>query len=223
MTDTDLPAAASFTDNGDGSGVFDWTPTFDDAGGYTALFYVSDGQYADSEMVTITVGQYADSEMVTITVTDVNQAPVLAHIGNKEIPAEENLNFGVSASDPDGETPAIVAEELPPGAAFVDNDNGTGIFDWTPAVADIGFHMVRFIAVDDFDAADTEMVQINVMVPNSPPVIDPIEDFYMTECDILSVTLSAVDPDEDPHLLTTVMVPVCCISRRISSRKGRTR
>jgi hypothetical protein len=185
MTDTDLPAEASFADNGDGSGVFDWTPTYDDAGGYTALFYVSDGQYADSEMV-------------TITVANINQAPVLASIGNKEVPAEVNLNFGVSASDPDGETPDLVVGILPPGAAFVDNGNGTGTFDWTPAVADIGFHMVRFIAIDDFDAADTEMVQINVTAPNSPPVIEPIEDFYMTECDTLSATLSAVDPDEDP-------------------------
>ena len=188
MTDSDLPAAASFMDNGDGSGVFDWTPNYDDAGMYTALFSVSDGEDTDIEVV-------------TFTVANTNQAPVLNPIGNKETTAGEFLAFGVSASDPEGETPALVVEDLPSGAVFTDNMNGTGDFEWTPTIDDTGVHTIRFMAIDGLGAADTEMVEIVVLVPNSPPVIEPFDDFYMTECDTLSVTLSAVDPDGDPMSL----------------------
>ncbi|MBI4181511.1 MAG: hypothetical protein HY520_00895 [Candidatus Aenigmarchaeota archaeon] len=47
-----LPSPFSFTPN---TGVFSWTPTFDDAGNYAVLFNVTDGQFSDEETITITV------------------------------------------------------------------------------------------------------------------------------------------------------------------------
>lgn len=51
----DLPAGATFTDNGDGSGVFRWTPSSDQAGNHQIQFFVSDGTDSDTESITITV------------------------------------------------------------------------------------------------------------------------------------------------------------------------
>jgi len=50
-----LPNGASFTDNGDGTGYFSWTPNFNQAGSYTVLFSVTDGLLSDDENVVITV------------------------------------------------------------------------------------------------------------------------------------------------------------------------
>jgi len=63
MTSSALPTGATYTDNLDGTGTFDWTPDFTQAGVFNVTFFASDGIETDSEQV-------------VITVTDVNQAPV---------------------------------------------------------------------------------------------------------------------------------------------------
>lgn len=66
LTTTPLPSGATFTDNGNGSGVFDWTPTSSQVGIYPITFRVSDGTLEDTETITITV----NSEAITITVSN---------------------------------------------------------------------------------------------------------------------------------------------------------
>ncbi len=149
LTTSTLPTGASFTDHGDGSGTFDWTPTYSQAGVYYVTFYASDG--IDT-----------DSEEVEITVNDVNRAPVLNPIGDKTVKALTNLNFTVTASDPDGTTPQLSAVDVPSGASFTDNSDGTGTFDWTPVLADTGSYDVTFIAYDG-SLADSEIVTITVL------------------------------------------------------------
>ncbi|HVP57933.1 MAG TPA: hypothetical protein VMU02_07520 [bacterium] len=50
-----LPANATFVDNGNGTGTFDFTPGYTQAGSYSILFIASDGALADSELVAVTV------------------------------------------------------------------------------------------------------------------------------------------------------------------------
>ena len=50
-------ANAVFTDNGDGTGIFDFNPDFTQAGLYNVTFIASDGALADTEIVAITVNQ----------------------------------------------------------------------------------------------------------------------------------------------------------------------
>ncbi|RKT47464.1 SGNH/GDSL hydrolase family protein [Thiocapsa rosea] len=64
----------------------------------------------------------------------VNQPPVLAPIGNRSVQVGNTLSIAVSATDPDGPAPLVLAAApLPAAASFVDNGNGTGQFSWTPA------------------------------------------------------------------------------------------
>ncbi len=53
--DPQLPAGWTFTDHGDGSGLFSWQPDFDEAGEYTANVYASDGQVGVDTTMIITV------------------------------------------------------------------------------------------------------------------------------------------------------------------------
>ena len=56
----EVPEGAEFTDNGDGTGLFEWQTTLDDEGDYTAFFEVTDGDYTLEAEVPIHLGGLRD-------------------------------------------------------------------------------------------------------------------------------------------------------------------
>ncbi|MFH2048796.1 MAG: Ig-like domain-containing protein, partial [bacterium] len=72
FTAVNVPTNATFTDNSDGTATFDFNPDFTQATTYDVTFIATDGLLSDTEIV-------------TITVNNVNQAPVLAAIGSKNV------------------------------------------------------------------------------------------------------------------------------------------
>ncbi|MFZ2633053.1 MAG: LamG-like jellyroll fold domain-containing protein [Desulfosalsimonadaceae bacterium] len=80
--------------------------------------------------------------------SSVSQAPVLQFIPDKSRVEGEQLSFITQASDPNGTTPYLSASPLPAGATFVDLHDGTGVFDWTPALGQSGRYFVVFKASD---------------------------------------------------------------------------
>jgi len=178
LTTSTLPGTATFVDGGTGSGTFDWTPTFADAGDYPVTFYATDGVATDSEVV-------------TITVVNVNQDPILAVIGAQSTDENVNLNFVVTASDADATIPTLTTSILPGTATFVDGGTGSGTFDWTPTFADAGNYPVTFYAADGV-ATDSEVVTITVVNVNQPPVITDIPDQTVAE----GLTFAVVNLDD---------------------------
>src|SRR5574341_1581091 len=87
MTTSTLPAGATFVNNGNGTGTFNWTPSFVQNGAYNIAFIASDSTLADTEIVIITVNEAG------------NQLPILATIGAKAVDEGVLLSFGVTASD----------------------------------------------------------------------------------------------------------------------------
>jgi hypothetical protein len=245
----------SFTDNGDGTATFTFTPGFDQAGVYLLTVSATDGISIATESFTISVnecfnlivtpdtlyftavedgtnpdtqsfivteigdgaiaytvtessiwfdldkaggttpdpvvvsvditslvaGSYFDSvttasavavnspiyEFVSLVVTPPeNNPPVLDSIGPKDVNAGENLNFLVTASDPDGDSIILETDTLFAGMTFTDHGNDTATFDWTPTEADTGTHSVTFIASDN-DLSDSDVVAITVTAPAS--------------------------------------------------------
>jgi len=57
-----LPALATFTDQGDGIGIFDWTPAVGQAGRYEITFRASDGILEDSQRVILTIYSTEDTD-----------------------------------------------------------------------------------------------------------------------------------------------------------------
>ncbi len=181
-----LPGTAVLTDSLNGVGLFEWTPDFNESGPYSITFYAADGDFPAE----------ADSEVVVITVNDSgNQTPILAAIGAQTVAEGVNLNVPVSGSDPDGTIPALRAEDLPANATFVDNLDGTGVFDFTPSFVQAGEYTVTFIA-DDGLVADSEAVVVTVTdYGNVAPTFDPLGDFTVNEADSLFFDVVATDPD----------------------------
>ncbi|MGH8016054.1 MAG: putative Ig domain-containing protein, partial [Candidatus Zixiibacteriota bacterium] len=193
FTTSTLPTGATFNDNGNGTGTFNWTPSFTESGVYNVTFRATDGSLVDTEVV-------------QITVNNVNRDPVLATIGNRSVNEGANLNFNISATDPDGNIPALTTSTLPTGATFSDNGNGTGTFNWTPTFAQSGVYNVTFRASDG-TLVDTEVVQITVNNVNQPPVLAAIGNRSVDEGVNLNFSISASDFDGTTPTFTTSTLP----------------
>ena len=103
-----LPLAAAFTDHGNNTGTFDWTPGFGQAGTYTVTIAGNDG-----------VGGVATAA-TAILVSNVNRAPVANPGGPYSGLANVPVNFdGSASSDPDGDPLTYMW-------AFGDAGSGTG-------------------------------------------------------------------------------------------------
>ncbi|HUT69840.1 MAG TPA: choice-of-anchor U domain-containing protein [Desulfatiglandales bacterium] len=62
LTALPRPALATFTDQGDGIGIFDWTPAVGQAGRYEVTFKASDGVLEDSQRVVLRVNPIDDTD-----------------------------------------------------------------------------------------------------------------------------------------------------------------
>ncbi|MEW6329257.1 MAG: putative Ig domain-containing protein, partial [Candidatus Micrarchaeota archaeon] len=140
-----LPSGAVFNST---TRTFSWTPAFGQAGAYDNVqFVVSDGEFDDSENITITV--------------NVNQPPVLAPIGDKTANATQTLTIQLTASDPENDVLIFGTDAgvvLP--SSFTFNET-TGLFTWTPSLSDLGGYNVSF-NVTDSRSSDAETIQITV-------------------------------------------------------------
>jgi len=189
-----LPTNALFADSGNGVGFFTFTPDYFQAGPYTVLFIASDGELPDSQQV-------------VINVANVNLPPVLTPIGSQTISEGNLLNLAISATDIDDDPPFITADNLLFGADFTDNGDGTASFEYTPDYGDAGTYYVDFIASDGA-LADTEQVEITVLITNRPPTWNPIPNYPVQEGGIVAFNVSATDPDSVIPTLSVANLPV---------------
>lgn len=185
MTSSALPGLAAYLDNGDGTGTFSWQTTFVDAGSYPVTFYATD--FADAALI--------DSELVVITVNEAgNQTPSWTAVNDTSIAEGNLLQLTLSATDADLTVPVLSAINLPTGATFLDNTDGTGSFDFTPDFTQAGVYNVTFIA-DDGTAADSMTVVITVTNTNQAPLFVVAYDTTISENDTLVLVVTAFDPD----------------------------
>ncbi|HEV7670457.1 MAG TPA: galactose oxidase-like domain-containing protein [Thermoanaerobaculia bacterium] len=92
-----------------------------------------------------------------------NRAPILSSIGNRVGTVGQPLEFFVSASDPEGNTVAFSAQNLPPGATF---DGALGRFLWSSPAAGT-YDQILFKANQSTPVAlsDAEAISIQIGQP----------------------------------------------------------
>jgi len=78
-----------------------------------------------------------------------------------------------------------------------DIDGNTGFINFTPTLEDRGLHNILIVAYDDKGNQDTEILQLNIIAENHPPVIEYIEDIEMVIGETLNLTIIASDQDSD--------------------------
>jgi lysophospholipase L1-like esterase len=152
------PTGASFVDQGNGMGSFDWTPRAEDVIGspYALTFTAMDGAGLSA------------SRQIEITVQPLL---LLSPVADRTASVGEQLTFDVIAADPDGPPLALAASGLPSEAIFVDRRDGSGTFSWTPSLIEIANspYAIDFTAsaVDDPNLTETITVEISVQLTDN--------------------------------------------------------
>ena len=172
------PAEASINST---SGIFNWTPGYDDSGSYEFIVEATDG-----EMI--------GKDTAYVTVLDSNRVPTIINsIGDTSIYEGEELIFNYQASDPDEDDLEF---------ALVDSIEGvmvasSGEFSWTPTSAQIGTHTV-VVSVDDGSATVYDTSEVEVMMTNRAPAFTAtMPDTNINEGQLLTYTYAASDTNDD--------------------------
>lgn len=95
----------------------------------------------------------------------VNEPPVLSAIPDQSGLANALMTFSVIATDPDGPAPLVLTtSNLPAGASFEDNGDGSGLFSWMPTDENAGEHVITFIVNDKDGLSDEKLVNVTVIL-----------------------------------------------------------
>ena len=68
------------------------------------------------------------------------------------------ITFNITATDVDGDDLTWSSANLPSGAVFVDNNNGTSTFTWTPDYTQAGVYTNITFIVDDGQGSNASLV-----------------------------------------------------------------
>ncbi len=154
----------------------------------------------------------SNTATVSIAVTPINDAPQLAAIPDQTVTEGQTLTVNVSCTDVDGDTLTLNTANLPPGAAFTDNGNGTGTLSYTPDFDTVQhpatqktFSGVQ-INCSDGSLTDTKNFKITVNDVNRAPEAFP-QSVTTPEDTPLGITLTASDPDGDPITFSLMSSP----------------
>jgi len=136
----------------------------------------------------------------------VNNPPVLASIGTKTVNEGSQLTFTVTGSDLDHDALNFSVEGLSAGATF---NSVTRTFSWIPEFLSSENTRVLPVTfkVSDGVAEDIEVVTINVINVNRPPILNSIGSQNLTEGDTYNLIINATDPDNTPLTYTAISVP----------------
>ena len=94
-----------------------------------------------------------------------NTAPALAPVGHQSIEINQTLSFTVTATDADNHPLTLTTSALPGTATFSDNQNGTGLFEWTPITGNAGSYNITFSVSDGNGGTDSQQITLTVTSP----------------------------------------------------------
>ena len=180
-----LPENATFASDNNGTALLSWTPT--DTGNFS--FDITAIDFFDTtNMVSVTV---------TIFVGDGNiTGPVFVPRPDTTVFQNSEMRLHVEAHDQDGTIPELFLVSGPQNIDFQDNGDGTGKIIWIPQCDESGNFTVKIGARDE-SLADTVSVVITVIKVNCPPVINHTPDVNADPGQMITIPVSAYDPDND--------------------------
>lgn len=157
-TGSAVTAGATYTRNASyTSGTLSWTPTFTQAGSYSATFTATNTM--------------SGSATTAITVTNNDRAPAVTAPASASGAETTLITFTVTAADPDGETISTLTgagTAIAAGGTFTSNAAHTsGTFSWTPAAGRAGSYAATFTATNALSGSAT--TAISVGPPNQLP------------------------------------------------------
>ncbi len=202
-TSPNLPPGAFLDVN---TGVFEWTPGFNQHGKFNLQFFVSDGIDTVRQTMSIDVanqnGQVQFAELTPFELFEGQTLKLRVAATDPEYPAANNNPINTSDdffADLGQAIPPLTYtySTLPAGATY---DALTQLFTWTPGFAQSGRYDITFQVNDDGDGtgtttSDTVTLSIIVADANGRPVIDALANRSLPVGATLDIPISARDPE----------------------------
>lgn len=158
--------------------------------GNTALYYKirakGDGNYSDYTAV--------------VTATTSNNEPVLQNILSRTVKFNTTQSFDILVTDPDiNDVVSFEVKDLPAFGSFVNNNDNTGTFTFSPGNSDGGSYDLQVKALDNYGGASIKSFTITVN-NNATPVIQAIENQQISQGTSLTINVNASDEDGNDSL-----------------------
>lgn len=143
-------------------------------------------------------GSYVEFDAVSV----LNDIPnMVVGLSADSVDENENIQFDVSALDPNSDPLEFKIFNKPEGASFNETGVNNYTFNWTPAYDQAGVYSVVFEVLDDRGGSAKDSTEITVLDVNRKPVIvgyTPIQpDTTITQGNMVSFSINAMDPDGD--------------------------
>ncbi len=147
------PSGATFEDNGDGTGIFEWTPDFSgpnssEGSPFLMQFWVSDG---------VSTGTMS----MEVIVINKNRNPYIVSPDTVVAQSGQELSFETFGYDPDYDAVEWQVIACPDGFQFSPENPGSAF--WPTTYADSGYHTAVIELADLHGAADTAAVVMQVL------------------------------------------------------------
>jgi hypothetical protein len=141
--------------------------TFDNASiRGSSLYWQPRASQTGRHNVTITATTTDGASDSTTFIADVrkfNSPPRTGNMRPITLPVGEEFELKLSAVDPDGPNPDLIryiGVDMPDGASV---NEQTGVFSWAPTIRQVGNHSFQIIATDQFGAAASQDIELNVI------------------------------------------------------------
>ncbi len=192
-------------DSDGGIAEYVWSGDPDPADVVSPQVTLSAGTHTFSLVVKDDDGAQSDPDEVTITVTapDAGGPPNLLVDPSFSVSEGDTLEFTVLADDPDGDAVTLSVSPRIVNAGFSASPGvaASGSFSFTPDFNQQGIHVVAFKARDALGNTVTRTTTITVVNVNRAPVLEAGNTFEVDEGQMLTVKVTASDPDGDSVVL----------------------
>jgi len=134
--------------------------------------------------------------------TTENGAPFFEDLSNVRVEAGAIVEIRFAPRDPEGGLPGMFNQELPEGATFDDNFDGSKSLVWQTFQADIGVTAFTVVAIDpeesQYRSSQTVLIAVDEpsdpsSVPNIAPSIQPVPDYTVRVGDPAAILIDGFD------------------------------
>lgn len=131
-----------------------------------------------------------------------NEPPFFEGLANVRVEAGQLLQIRYIPRDSDGGLPGMFEQELPEGATFDDNFDGTKTLNWQTFQADVGITRFVVVAIDpaneQYRSSQAVLIAVDppsnpAVIPNIAPSIEPVAAYTVRVGDPVSVFIIGAD------------------------------
>ncbi len=159
-------------------------------------------------IVTVTDGDEVVSQQTTVTVNAVNDAPVLAAVGNKTTPEDTPKNVTLTATDIDNIVGDLQFAVIGGGASTVSPSVLGNVVTFTPALNYSGTVTFTVAVADPSNASDFESIQVTVTAINDRPVITSTAGTIARTSEEYTYQVVATDVDDVTFTYSLTNAPI---------------